>query len=538
MTTALRASPGWLPSKGAMLLLLVLSGVALLLDPRRELLTWDDGWAYARSVATLLNQGRYTLDNWAAANMPVQIGLGALSSKIFGFSLTLLRLNTMAMLVVLALSFRHLAQATGSSPAEALVLSLALIASPVLLMLSFTFMSDVQLLAWLVLALALYQHGLKIGRAWPILAGSVAAACAIGTRQIGIAIFAGWLATLLFAARGQRPGPRTLALALALPVAMAAWQLWRGTGDPNFTQAYRIAEQHVLFAQPLGDLATEAIWRSAIWLQYSALYLLPVAPLVMTAGAGRFRNSSRRALRRGLLATTLLTTFVGLGLAMNSDLTVRPEPATGAWPWPALGLIWMIHVQPWSTPAVERLLDVAGFLDVVALSWLAFSRDRLLPECRPSTAMLLLIGTGVGLLVIAFPYVQLNDTYVVTLVPFALIAAAALLRDAEPRKTWLVATVIWSLLLIASVTYMTRRAFDAQQVAWDAAEQAAVGRSFACVDGPKHWSEYHGAFDDWIAAGAPGLRPAPSKLRIGEDPFHDPFYAWLDQRSHESAECP
>ena len=538
MTAALRAPPAWLPSKGAMLLLLVLGGVALLLGPRRELLTWDDGWAYARSVATLVNQGRYTLDSWAAANMPVQIGLGALSSKIFGYSLTLLRLNTMAMLVILALSFRHLAQATGSSPAQAVVLSLALIASPVLLMLSFTFMSDVQLLAWLILALALYQHGLKTGRAWPIIAGSVAAACAIGTRQIGIAIFAGWLAALLFAARGQRPGLRTVALAIALPVAMAAWQLWRGTGDPNFTQAYRIAEQQVLFAQPLGDLAKEAIWRSAIWLQYSALYLLPLAPLVIAAGAARFRNASRLALWRGLLATALLTAFVSFGLALNSDLTVRPKPATGAWPWPPLGLIWMIHVQPWATPAVERLLDAAGFLNVVALSWLAFSREQLLPERRPATAMLLVIGTGVGLLVIAFPYVQLNDTYVVTLVPFALIAAAALLRDAEPRKIWLVATTIWSLLLIAGVTYMTRRAFDEQQVAWDAAEQAAVGKPFACVNGPKHWSEYHGAFDDWIAAGAPGLRPAPARLRIGEDPFHDPFYAWLSQRNPENAACP
>ena len=95
----------------------------------------------------------------------------------------LLRLDTIALLVVLVLCFRHLAQASGSPPPQAVVLSLALLASPVLLMLSFTFMSDVQFLAWLILALTLYQRGLRLGRATPIIGGSIAAACAIGTRR-------------------------------------------------------------------------------------------------------------------------------------------------------------------------------------------------------------------------------------------------------------------------------------------------------------------------------------------------------------------
>jgi 4-amino-4-deoxy-L-arabinose transferase-like glycosyltransferase len=515
-----------------------LAAVTIVLDPRRELLTWDDGWAYARTVATLVDSGHYALDAWSVANMPVQVGLAALLSEIFGYSLVLLRLVTMALLVVLVLSFRRLAQAAGSPPRQAVVLSLGLLASPVLLMLSFTFMSDVQFLAWLVLALTLYERGLRRGGAALIVAGSIAAACAIGTRQVGVAILAGWFTVLLLSRSDERPPLRTFVLALALPAAMSAWQLWVGAGEPNFTQAYRLAEQRVFFSRPVPALGKEAIWRAAIWIQYSALYLLPLAPLVVGAGLARFRASTAGVRFRALVLTLLVTGFVAFGLALNSGLTVRPEPSPTDLPWPALGLIWMLPVQPWATPIVERLLDLAGFLIVVPLCWLAFSRGKLLPERRPSPAVLLVAGTGAALFLVLFIYVQLNDTYVVTLLPFTLLALAVAMRGIEPGRFWMAATIGWSLVMIFAVTGLTARAYDAQQVVWDEADRAAIGKPYACVAGPKHWAEYHGAFDDWIAAGAPGLRPAPRRFRIGEDPFHDPFYAWLKQRDQVSPACP
>ena len=111
--------------------------------------------------------------------MPVQIGLAATMASIFGYSLSLLRLTTLALTIVLLVSFRRLLIDRGSSPADAFALSLCLFASPVLLMLSFTFMSDVQFLAWLVLALMLYTRASLSGSILMMLTGSFAAACAI-----------------------------------------------------------------------------------------------------------------------------------------------------------------------------------------------------------------------------------------------------------------------------------------------------------------------------------------------------------------------
>ena len=459
------AAPRWRRFGGTAFLLLVLAAVTVLLNPRRELLTWDDGWAYARSVVTMLESGRYALDNWAAANTPVQIALAALESKIFGYSLVLLRLDTMALLVVLVLAFRSLAQASGSPPDEAVVLSLALVASPVLLMLSFTFMSDVQFLAWLILALTLYQRGLRLRRALPIIGGSIAAACAIGTRQIGIAILGGWLVAFLVARSEERPALRILVLAVALPIALSAWQFWQGAAAPNFTQAYRLAEQRVLFARPVRELGIEAVWRAAIWLRYSALYLLPITPLVVAASLKRIGSSTSRVRLRGLILTFALCAFVAIGLILNSGLTVRPEPSRTPWPWPPLGLIWMCTFNPGQRPISSGCSDLAGFFGVIPLSWLFFSRDKLLPVRRPSPAALLISGTGAGLFAASFFYVQLNDTYIFSLLPFTLLAISVALRDMKNSRFLIGATeLVWSLAMIFTVTNLTRRGYDKQQV--------------------------------------------------------------------------
>jgi hypothetical protein len=58
----------------------------IVINPIREMVTMDDSWAYARTVQHLLATGRYQLDAWAAANMPVQIYLAVGLSKVFGYS--------------------------------------------------------------------------------------------------------------------------------------------------------------------------------------------------------------------------------------------------------------------------------------------------------------------------------------------------------------------------------------------------------------------------------------------------------------------
>jgi len=181
---------------------LVVAGLLLamiVINPFREMLTEDDGWAYARSVQHLLATGKYQLDTWSAANMPVQIYLAAALCAVFGYSLTLLRFTTLAFLVAGVASFYALLREISYTPSQASILSLGLVASPLVLMLGFTFMSDVQFLggfsllsgsmyagyackAWQACCWAQWQPGARLERG-SLASQSLAVYCFRGLRR-------------------------------------------------------------------------------------------------------------------------------------------------------------------------------------------------------------------------------------------------------------------------------------------------------------------------------------------------------------------
>ena len=125
----------------------------------------------------------------------------------------------------------------------AAVLTLGLLASPLVLMLSFTFMSDIQFMGWMLIALWLYSRGFESRSEGNLLLGSIAAACAIGTRQFGVALIVGVVVAWLVSRPASRPALRSLLRALTLPLAVSAWQLRAGLATPNFPQVVRLHEQ-------------------------------------------------------------------------------------------------------------------------------------------------------------------------------------------------------------------------------------------------------------------------------------------------------
>ena len=78
----LEASPRGRKAAGPAVFAAGLLLAIIVINPFREMLSQDDGFAYARSVLYLLATGKYRLDSWSAANMPVQIYLAAGFSKV------------------------------------------------------------------------------------------------------------------------------------------------------------------------------------------------------------------------------------------------------------------------------------------------------------------------------------------------------------------------------------------------------------------------------------------------------------------------
>lgn len=527
----------------ALLVAAAVLAAVLIVDPMREFMSQDDGWAYARSVEYLLRTGEYRLDAWSAANMPVQIYLAAGLAKVFGYSFSLLRISTLLLLVGgLAALYGLLRRGLPAWPAAAL--TLGLLASPLVLMLGFTFMSDIQFMSWLLIAMWLYVRGFEAHSDAVVALGSLAAACAIGTRQFGMAVIAGLIVTWFLSRPTTRPPLRRMLWALALPVAVSAWQLQAALAEPNFTQAVRLHEQTQFLTRSLPAMAHELGWRMSTLMQYVGLSLLPVLPLLVSQCWGRARPPAgieTAAAAHGRAVTSLgwrsprltillaLATLLGLLLFSLTSSAVSTRENAGR----VLPLPWMLPTAFWSYTWLMRGFAAAGVLGAFCLLLLFWGWQGHRPEWRRSWSALLLGSTGIVLVALHLSYVQLNDTYVVGLLPFTILSIGAALAQRPPAAWVLRLTATWAIAMLVLLSAWMRGDYNRQQVQWAAADRlAASGVPPRCIGATRHWSEYRGAFDDWLAATHPEFdhrhrdrSPAPP------GPLHRPFYAWMDTRS-------
>lgn len=524
-------APGspWSRLAGPALLACAIVLAVLIVNPFREILTEDDGWAYARTVQHLLATGRYELDAWSAANMPVQVYLAAALARLTGYSLIELRLITLAFLILAVVSFYKLLRELGWTAGRAGVLGLALLCMPLVPMLGFTFMSDIQFLGWFLVALWLYVRGLRRASISSVLIASLAAAFAVGTRQFGLALIAGLLPAWLIARRKSAAKPALLIAGLLLPLLAAGLQFRMGLWTPTFTQSYRLYEQHQFLAEPLPRLVREVLWRALVLLQYIGIGIVPLLPLALARARGRPHGSHFAR----LLPVALVLLAMLIALHVSSPLTARPQPYNRL--WSPLELYWLLPTQFWGRPLLLRSFDLLGLFGAGLLVWMAVGALR--PPARHlSPELVFLTATATTLLVLQLSYVQFNDTYVVPFLPFALLLATA--GDARTiTRSWPWATsALLCLAMLIFTTLLMRHEYAAQETRWKAAESLfQQGVPAIRIAGSLHWAEYHGAFDDWIRAGAPGFNPGHAPLSSSHDELHDPFYAWLDCRNRQAA---
>jgi 4-amino-4-deoxy-L-arabinose transferase-like glycosyltransferase len=296
---AIQRCRGW----GVLLLVVLL--VVSFINPVREMMFGDD-WAYGLTVRHLLQTGEYRLHDWAAANMPTQIYWGALLAEAFGYSFTILRFSTLFLLLGGLTALYYLLR-DFVRRLEASLLSLTVFSSPVVLFQSFTFQTDVQFLAWIILALWLYSRGLRKQNYVIMALASIAAFAAVGTRQFGAALVLGLCGTWLLCEQQRfRKAPLYLT-GIAMPLLMTLWQISYGVNRSTFSQKVRLIEQSE-FVRDSTDFLLQLVWRPTAILQYLALFLLPLAPVLLTIvrnvrrsqdlGAQRVANANRQRQRR------------------------------------------------------------------------------------------------------------------------------------------------------------------------------------------------------------------------------------------------
>lgn len=112
----------------------------------------DDG-PYILVAKNLATTGHIFYNGWSAAMLIWQLYVGAAFIKLFGFSFTTVRSSTLAVSLVLAFFLQRTLVRAGINERNATIGTLALVLSPLYLLLSVTFMSDIHGLFAIVLCL-------------------------------------------------------------------------------------------------------------------------------------------------------------------------------------------------------------------------------------------------------------------------------------------------------------------------------------------------------------------------------------------------
>jgi hypothetical protein len=112
----------------------------------------DDG-PYIMVAQKLAATGHVAYNGWSAAMLLWQLYLGAAFIKLFGFSFTTVRMSTLLVAAFLAFFLQRTMVRASISESNATIGTLALVLSPLYLMLSVTFMSDIHGLFAVVLCL-------------------------------------------------------------------------------------------------------------------------------------------------------------------------------------------------------------------------------------------------------------------------------------------------------------------------------------------------------------------------------------------------
>jgi 4-amino-4-deoxy-L-arabinose transferase-like glycosyltransferase len=170
-------------------LVLIWSFIIWFIGPSGEFMTNDD-WSFVKALQVVSCDGYVPATGWGDGGPSLLTHLlwGLTFTKIFGFSVTVLRVSVLVIAVLGSIALMALLKRTGASSGLAFWGALTLIANPLFLSQSFTFMTDITLVAIMIFSAMFITEGIDRQSRRLVAVGLVFALAALLTRQIAIAI--------------------------------------------------------------------------------------------------------------------------------------------------------------------------------------------------------------------------------------------------------------------------------------------------------------------------------------------------------------
>lgn len=447
----------------------------LLIFPFAHDFSFIDDWCYYQASDRIAGGQGFAPPQCAQVNLVSQAYWGALFIKLLGSSFTAVTAATLSLALVALLVCYTLLRQLDFRPGLSLLGVACLSCNYIFVTYSYSFHSDVNFLALLLLAVVCFHEGLRrseqSGRrieAW-LLLGSVFAALAFLTRQYGAVVPVAAFAWLLFAGRMTW---RRVAAVLVVPLlAAGSYYLWRG-GFPlthggsleraaldnllkDYTVLFKRLNNFSFAAAPALGLAVPLLGWLRYWWLWGSLALV----------AGYFTFSRQQDLLRGLAATNVP--------ARQSEYLSQPQAAeqTPLWWLGAAMTVWLVGaiveehgLRVWKLLRGKRNWQGGDF------------------------CLLVFLGLFLPMLAISMTFFE---RYWLTTLPFFIAAALSRFRAPQPR----IALLLPLLLLLMGLGHSVLRHlddYDYNSVRWQAArELVATGMPLDKIEAGFAWDGYY-----------------------------------------------
>jgi 4-amino-4-deoxy-L-arabinose transferase-like glycosyltransferase len=479
-----------------LLLALVLS--VIVTNPFGEFAVNDD-WFYYWSVYGF-HWSNFKLDSLITPSLMGQVFYGHALVKIFGFSFTLLRLSTIILAAVGTFFFYRLLLRIGLSRGAAVLSSSVLWFNPIFFFLSFSFMTDVPALVFVMIATYFFWRWHQGGSRMALVAALLFTIYAYLIRQSYALVLLAVAVLVFWPHQGKKRDWWSMAIYLMSLLAAFGLKLWltgRGwwpTNDVSLHSFENLPQVASNFYQQL-----YYVWH------YLALFLAPVTIIFFVR-----LDSARRW--RGILSGLA---SVALGLALYAYYGLV---------FPYFGNVISVYGlgprQPNLTLAgapTPLLVPLAAFVLTVIVSFVAgvslylliSGAWRLLKErafgedFRFSIFLAVNIVTQFGVVALFVGF----DRYYLSLLFFTLVLLALVGRNQKTRAvSWVLLALFAVISIVGTSSYLRENALK-----WQLANDlVARGEKITQVDGGYEWLGWN-----WYKKGNPTWLP-----------YYDPSKPW------------
>ncbi|MFH1479586.1 MAG: glycosyltransferase family 39 protein [Candidatus Omnitrophota bacterium] len=293
----------------------IIYAIAFLLIQKIPDILINDSWAYAKIAKYFLETGTIRFIGLGAMSLLSHILCGAFFCKILGFSFMALNLSTFILSMLANIIFYLIIKELDFSEPKASLSSLLLIVNPIFFVTSFTYMTDVPFICWMLLGVFFYLRSLREEGSIDLFLGSLFCVFASLVRQNGVLVPLGVLVFYLLDPKHRKRLSLSKIFILAVfPIAIMGIYIYWQSQKPN------VDKLHLSLNSPQ-DLI--------FILNYAALFCAPLILAYLIDIKEIYKNIFKRY--PGICSVSATVVFLSAITAVGIATGKKMMPYYGMW---------------------------------------------------------------------------------------------------------------------------------------------------------------------------------------------------------------